>query len=91
MATPNINTNCFILILKYGAGGVFEGSYRNCGDLTPIVLSATGGVSGATYTVVYGLSASTNITTGSVQVSSQVGGFTQTYQAWTQYTTTKNP
>jgi|AACY02.7.fsa_nt_gi hypothetical protein len=91
MATPNINTNCSILIFKYGSGGVFQGSYLNCGDLTPIVLSATGGVSGSTYTTVYGLSASTSITTGSVQVSSQIGGYTQTYQAWTQYTTTKNP
>jgi hypothetical protein len=91
MATPNINTNCSILIFKYGAGGVFNGSYRNCGDLTPITLTATGGVSGNTYTTVYGLSASTSITTGSVQVSSQIGGYTQTYQAWTQYTTVKNP
>ena len=47
MATPNINTNCSILIFKYGTGGVFNGSYRNCGDLTPITLTATGGVSGA--------------------------------------------
>lgn len=91
MATPNINTNCSILIFKYGSDGVFNGSYLNCGDLTPISLTATGGVSGATYTVVYGLSASVNISTGSVQVSSQIGGYTQTYQAWTQYTTTKNP
>lgn len=84
MATPNINTNCSILIFKYGAGGVFNGSYLNCGDLTPIVLSATGGVSGNTYTTVYGLSASTNITTGSVQVSSQIGSYTQQYQTWVQ-------
>ena len=84
MATPNINTNCSILIFKYGAGGVFNGSYLNCGDLTPIVLSATGGVSGNTYTAVYGLSASTNITTGSVQVSSQIGSYTQQYQTWVQ-------
>jgi hypothetical protein len=84
MATPNINSNCSILIFKYGAGGVFQGSYLNCGDLTPITLTATGGVSGNTYTVVYGLSASTNITTGTVQVSSQVGGYTQVYQNWTQ-------
>lgn len=84
MATPNINGNCSILIFKYGAGGVFNGTYRNCGDLTPIVLSATGGVSGNTYTVVNGLSASVSITTGSVQVSSQVGGYGQVYQTWTQ-------
>ena len=84
MPTPNINSNCSILIFKYGAGGVFNGTYLNCGDLTPIVLSATGGVSGNTYTVVNGLSASVSITTGAVQVSSQVGGFTQTYQTWTQ-------
>ena len=84
MATPNINSNCSILIFKYGAGGVFNGTYLNCGDLTPIVLSATGGVSGNTYAVVNGLSASVNITTGSVQVSSQVGGYTQVYQTWTQ-------
>ena len=84
MATPNINTNCSILILKYGAGGVFNGTYRNCGDLTPVVLTATGGVSGSTYTVVYGLSASVSISTGSVQVSSQIGGYTQQYQTWVQ-------
>lgn len=84
MATPIINANCSILIFKYGASGVFQGSYLNCGDLTPITLSATGGVSGNTYTVVNGLSASVNITTGSVQVSSQVGGYTQRYQTWTQ-------
>lgn len=84
MATPNINANCSIIILKYGAGGVFEGTYLNCGDLTPIVLSATGGVSGNTYMVVKGLSASLDITTGSAQVSSQVGGYTQVYQTWTQ-------
>lgn len=84
MPTPIINSNCSILIFKYGAGGIFEGTYLNCGDLTPIVLSATGGVSGNTYTVVTGLSASVNITTGSVQVSSQVGGYTQVYQTWTQ-------
>lgn len=84
MATPNINSNCSILIFKYGAGGIFTGSYLNCGDLTPITLTATGGVSGNTYTVVNGLSASVDITTGSVQVSSQVGGYTQRYQTWTQ-------
>ena len=84
MPTPNINANCSIIILKYGAGGVFSGSYLNCGDLTPITLTATGGVSGNTYTVVNGLSASLNITTGSAQVSSQVGGYTQQYRYWTQ-------
>ncbi len=70
MPTPNINGNCSILIFKYGAGGVFQGTYLNCGDFTPITLSATGGVSGNVYTVVNGISASANITTGSMQVSS---------------------
>jgi hypothetical protein len=84
MATPNINVGCSILIFKYGAGGIFEGTYRNCGDLTPITLSATGGVSGAQYTVVKGLSASVSITTGYVTVSSTVGNWTDNYRWWTQ-------
>jgi hypothetical protein len=84
MPTPNINGNCSILIFKYGAGGVFQGTYLNCGDFTPITLSATGGVSGNVYTVVNGISASADITTGSMQVSSQIGGFGQVYKTWTQ-------
>jgi hypothetical protein len=91
MATPNINTNCSSLTFKYGAGGIIAGTYLNCGDLTSITLSATGGTNGATYTVTNGLSASVKLTTGSVVVGAQVGGYGYQSQAWTQYTTVKNP
>ena len=91
MATPNVNTNCYRLVLTYGAGGIFRGTYYNCGDLTPIVLSATGGVSGALYTVVNGLSGGLSITTGAAAVTGTIGGYSQTWQAWTEYVTTKNP
>ena len=88
MATPNINTACSVLTLKYDGSGVISGTYLNCGDLTPITVSATGGTPNATYTTVNGVSASVALTAGSVVVGNQVGGYTDSYKTWTQFVKT---
>jgi len=42
---------CSRFLFRYGTGGVLSAAYATCGDNTPITLTATGGASGAFYTI----------------------------------------
>ena len=90
MATPNVNStrnlNCSVLIFNYNGAGIVNAQYLNCGDYTVMTIAASGGTPSSKYTTVFGVSASVQLTNGTVSVSSQIGGYTQTYQRYGAYT-----
>jgi hypothetical protein len=43
--------SCSRYQFRYGTGGALSATYNLCGDNTPITITATGGASGAFYTI----------------------------------------
>lgn len=92
MPTPDINfvnnLNCSQLAFLYDATSSVNLTYLNCGDYTPITVTAPASYSnapGSVYMTVTGVSASVIITTGTLSAGPQVGGYTQTYQRYGAY------
>jgi len=85
------NTNCYWLAFLYDATSAVNGTYVNCGDLTPMTVTAKASYSNTlsgVYTVVSGIPSSVKLTSGFLSAGAQVGGYGQQYQAYAQVVTT---